>query len=438
MANATDTERFSGTESLRAFIDSLDEAEWIRNLRIQALDRFGGMEWPTREDEQWRRSDISSYDFDAYEYGAAVDGTHVSASPEAAGEDAASSSLGSRGPGGSARPTDVSIVSLGDFFRTTDGPIVAAVQDLLARRIAEAEHKVELWRYITMAGGAVVHIPSFVEMDEPIVVHHTEDGDEVLASRQTIVVAEPGARATVVVGVDGPEDGEVIVNYGVDILARDGAAVKLSTYQSINIDGSVFARVNAFLSKDAAVEIVSADFGGLFVKRESRIVLEGRGADAFAGGLYFPFEDQHMDVRSVQHHRAPDTSSRAFFKGAVKDEGRSVYQGMIEVDHDAPRTDAFLENKNLVLNDGARADSIPSLQIRTNDVRCSHGSTTGKIDPGHVYYLMTRGLTEGEAKALVLEGFFEEIVSRSAPTLHDTLRGMLADRILAEQEDDED
>ncbi len=426
MANAINTERYSGTESLRAFIDSLDEAEWVKELRRAALERFETMDWPTREDEEWRRSDISSYDFDAYEYGAGVEGTHISA-VENNGD-----TPGREHTGG------VTIQSLANFFRATDGPIVAAVRGLLTRRVAEAEHRIELWRYVTMSGGAVIHVPPFVEMDSPIVVHHTESGDEVLASRETIVVAEAGARVDVVVGVDGPEDGEVVVNHGVDVLVGDEAAVRLSTYQSINIDGSVFARTNAILGKNAAFEIVSADFGGLFVKRESRIVLEGRGADAFAGGLYFPFEDQHMDVRSVQHHRAPDTSSRAFFKGAVKDEGRSVYQGLIEVDHDAARTDAFLENKNLVLNDGARADSIPSLQIRTNDVKCSHGSTTGKIDAGHVYYLMTRGLSKVEAKALVLEGFFEEIVARSVSTLHDTLRGMLAERILSEQEDDED
>jgi Fe-S cluster assembly protein SufD len=117
-----------------------------------------------------------------------------------------------------------------------------------------------------------------------------------------------------------------------------------------------------------------------------------------------------MDLRTVQHHKAGGSYSRSFYKGAVKDSGRTVYQGLIEVLPTAPKTDAYLTNRNLILNDGARADSIPGLRINQDDVRCSHGSTTGRIDPAQVFYLQTRGLAPREAARLLVTAYFQELV----------------------------
>jgi Fe-S cluster assembly protein SufD len=155
----------------------------------------------------------------------------------------------------------------------------------------------------------------------------------------------------------------------------------------------------------------------------------GEGADAKINGLYFAEEDQHLDLRTVQYHRAPHGGSRTFYKGAVRDEGRSVYQGLIEVAPGADKTDAYLTNNNLILNDGARADSIPSLRIQTDDVKCSHGSTTGKIDPAQLYYLETRGYSEAEARELLVEGYFEEVAAGLDARLGDVIRSVVHQRL---------
>jgi Fe-S cluster assembly protein SufD len=146
-------------------------------------------------------------------------------------------------------------------------------------------------------------------------------------------------------------------------------------------------------------------------------------------GLYFTHADQHMDLRTVQRHEAPTAYSRTIYKGPLRDEGRSVYQGLIRVEENASGTDAYLTNNNLVLNDGARSDSIPSLQIGTNDVRCSHGSTTGRIDPLQLFYLMSRGYKESEAVEMLIEGFFDEIVAKLPEILRDELRETIAQRV---------
>jgi Fe-S cluster assembly protein SufD len=136
-----------------------------------------------------------------------------------------------------------------------------------------------------------------------------------------------------------------------------------------------------------------------------------------------------MDIKTVQNHNAPNTNSRAFYKGAVKDNGRAIYQGLIEVEQDAPLTDAYMTNKNLILGDGARADSIPSLKIKNNDVKCSHGSTTGKIDENEVFYLMTRGLSTSEAEKMVILGYFEEVLEKIPKQIVDELREAVLERL---------
>ncbi|MER3457466.1 MAG: Fe-S cluster assembly protein SufD, partial [Chloroflexota bacterium] len=129
-------------------------------------------------------------------------------------------------------------------------------------------------------------------------------------------------------------------------------------------------------------------------------------------GLFFTDDDQHLDHDTQQNHNAPHTTSDLLFKGALKDRSRSVWQGMIRVAPGAQRTDGYQANRNLVLSEGARADSIPGLEIMADDVRCTHGSTVGQIDEEHVFYLMSRGLTRREAERLIVEGFFLEVLER--------------------------
>jgi Fe-S cluster assembly protein SufD len=148
------------------------------------------------------------------------------------------------------------------------------------------------------------------------------------------------------------------------------------------------------------------------VKTNVESILAGPGATSEMLGLIFADGTQHYDVHTLQEHRAPHTMSDLLYKNAVKDQARSVFSGMIRVQHGAQKTNAFQANRNLILSEGAKADSIPNLEIMANDLRCTHGSATSRLNEEHLFYLMSRGLTRGQAVRMVVEGFFAELWDR--------------------------
>jgi Fe-S cluster assembly protein SufD len=164
--------------------------------------------------------------------------------------------------------------------------------------------------------------------------------------------------------------------------------------------------------------------------------ITGRGAGARVTGAYVGHGAQHIDYDTTQEHAAPDTTSDLAFRGILRDRATAVWSGMIRVDPGAQRTDAFQENRNLLLSDGAHADAIPGLEIEANDVRCTHAATIARLDAEQVFYLMTRGLTRGEAERLLVGGFLEVIAGRleDSPFLHEVVSAALErelERVLA-------
>lgn len=448
--SSTETVSFTGTGEIGSFIEARKEPSWMRELRRQAHERFESGEWPTKQDEEWRRSDISSYDFDAYSFTGddvveprklelpdAIAGeihfqdsvcTGVSLKPELAEKGVLFASLGAllaadgNGTGDSGE---------------SHAAAVNHIQTLLQQTIDNTENRIYDWHYSTWTHGVVLYVPRFVEISEPFLITMNEGGEERLSVPQIIVALDDGARATVIQRIKGTEeDGEVIVNDGVDMFVGAGGQLDYLALHDLNIDSSTFSNSTGRVERDAHLHHFTNLLGGMFSKVRTDVHLNGTGADVRLDGLYFGYEDQHMDLRTVQYHKAKNANSRTFYKGAVKDESHSVYQGLIAVDHGCDQTDAYLTNNNLILNDGARADSIPTLQIHTDDVKCSHGSTTGKIDSMQLFYLTSRGIPLAEAKLLLVQGFFEENIERAPELLQEELRDRIAERMLAEQDED--
>ena len=140
-------------------------------------------------------------------------------------------------------------------------------------------------------------------------------------------------------------------------------------------------------------------------------MLEAR-AHAYLSGLYYGTKNQRIHMDTYQHHIAPNCTTDLMFKGALDDTSRAVYRGMIRLEEGAQKTDSYQQNRTLLMKDSARIDSIPGLEILANDVRCTHGSTAGQIDPTMLFYLMSRGLTQFQATKMIMDGFFEEVVLR--------------------------
>lgn len=386
---------------------------WMGDLRRAASERFSAMAWPTPAEEEWRRTDLTGLDLGSFA-GLRLDGPDLSLFPS--GTETVKSAAGMvrfengrctrgvlcdewRAKGVRLMPLQQAI---GEFEDTLEG--------LFNRALREADNRFLPWHYAEISHGALLYVPAFVEVPDPFFIELFEGGRNVLSSPHVVVLLEKGARAVVVQHTKSAPDAEVLYNGGVHLIVSEAAALRYYETQQLSETSLVFRHASASLGKDASLLYFEAATGGKLVKTRLDCTLEGSGSQALLNGVYFCGADQHMDIRTVQRHQARSAVSRASYKGAVKDNGRTTYQGLIEVGTGASGTDAFLNNKNLILNDGARSDSIPSLQIGNNDVKCSHGSTTGRIDREHLFYLRSRGLSEAEAREMLVVGYFEDVL----------------------------
>ena len=429
---STATYNDSTVETLEKYISALEEPKWLSSVRTAALDRFREIDWPNRQDEEFRRTDVSSYDFDSYSFeptgGSAAEVENpvgLSGTITFEGARTLRRSLAS-----GLQEKGVLLLGFDEIARGTLPQAVAEqVANTLMKGVENADNRLSLWHYVTMTHGALLYVPTFLELSDPFQVSFNETGDHVLRSPEVVVMGDTGARFTVLHRLSNTPEGELLVNEGIDIHVGDSGRVDYFLMQNVNIDSTCFSNGLGTVGRDATLHMYSAVFGGLLSKYRFDAEMTGAGGDAFLGGVYFPHEDQHVDLRTVQRHLGPKAHSLTLYKGAVICEAHSVYQGLIHVDHDALSTDAYLTNNNLLLGDEAQADSIPTLQINTDEVRCSHGSTTGKLDKRHLYYLETRGYTPEEARHLLIQGYFEEILAHYPEVVQDELHEIVEARI---------
>jgi Fe-S cluster assembly protein SufD len=198
----------------------------------------------------------------------------------------------------------------------------------------------------------------------------------------------------------------------VEVYVGPGANLRFVELQSWGNQLWNFSHERARVDRDGNLDWIFGAVGSHLTKNFTDLDLVGVGASGRLSGFYFTNGRQHLDHDTQQNHLAPHTTSDLLFKGALKNQSRSVWQGMIYVAPGAQKTDGYQANRNLVLSPKARADSIPGLEILADDVRCTHGATVGKIDPDQVFYLRTRGIPYHEAERLIVEGFFDPIMQR--------------------------
>jgi Fe-S cluster assembly protein SufD len=294
-----------------------------------------------------------------------------------------------------------------------------------------ADNRFAAWHASAWSHGVFLSVPPFVETEDLFVIEFIESGNWMLTSPRVVVFLGDGSRATVMQRTRSSRDEEeLLCNSGLELKAGDGAALRYVEGQALGKRSLHFRHSRAELGRDASLRHLDVTIGGRLVKTRFDCGLNGAGAEAFLDGAYFCGQGQHMDLRTVQRHRAPSAMSRATYKGAIDSGGRTVFQGLIEVSEGASGTDAYLSNRNLILGDAARADSIPTLQIGNNDVRCSHGSTTGQLREEEIFYLVSRGLSPRDARELLVIGYFEEILNAAPPSFSEDALAAIRARLL--------
>ncbi len=290
--------------------------------------------------------------------------------------------------------------------------------DLLAKMIGKTVN-VEEGKFAALAGafaqnGVVLYVPKGVIVEAPLHSVLWGPGANLAHVSHILVLVDEGASVTYVHEAASPDDMAANSMHAglVEIQVLQDASLKFVELQSWGRHVWNFSHERIRVERGGNLDWIFGAIGSRLTKNFSELDLAGEGATGRMSGFYFTDGNQHLDHDTQQNHLAPHTTSDLLFKGALKGKSRSVWQGMIYVAPDAQKTDGYQANRNLVLSDGARANSIPGLEILADDVRCTHGATVGKLEQEPLFYLKSRGIPQAEAEKIVVEGFFDPIFQR--------------------------
>ncbi len=282
--------------------------------------------------------------------------------------------------------------------------------------------------------GVFLYVPPGVAAADPFLIDIQGVTPGSVSFPHVTVVAERNSEASVVIRYRSAPGAELAMIPQVEASVRDGGRLRLTTVQQLDEAATTIAHQRLDLGRDSTAFLGEVGLGGSFGRLDLGIDLLGSGGTADVVGIYYGEHEQVLDYRLLIDHFGPSTSSKVFLKGAVEDTASSVFTGMVKIEPDAAKTSAFETNRNLVLSDGAKASSVPNLEILCNDVICGHASSVGPLDEDQLYYLESRGLPSDRAARLLVRGFFEEVIARLPhPQLATPVRGAVNRKFVTAQ-----
>jgi len=402
-----------------AFAARLEQPEELRAARRAAWERYQELPFPTRKTEEWRYTDLSKIDFASY--------TPVRPARDA--DEALPTAVadvlersGDRAGILVQRNGRVVHVELDPDLEAA-GVTLCSLEtaasehpEILARTLYEArpepmEEKLWTLHQAFLTGGYLLRIPRNVKLEAPVHVFRVIDRADALVSTHSLVVADTGAEGAVIDEfVSGPL--RALSVHAAIVDGGDNATIDYVALQRYGRGVNHFTIQHLKANRDTKLTTFNVQLGSDLARADVSSRLLGAGCSSDMLALWLGDEDQHFDHHTIQHHAAPSAHSDLLFKGALTDRASSVFRGLIRVDKGAQLTDAYQTNRNLLLSEDAHATSLPNLEIEADDVRCSHGSTTGPVDEMQLFYLMSRGLTRRQAQRLLVLGFFEEVLGR--------------------------
>ena len=391
--------------------------------RAAATARYDELPLPSTADEHWRFTDLRDFDPEAFVRNGHVQGPGPGTRLPETMLDVDVAGLAVIGDGGISierkAPEGVTFEPLRDHERL--GQLVGTDEKFAAHNAAEWQH------------GLLVHVGRGVVLEKPLYVRITNSADGGALFWRLLVVAEEGSRFSLIEEyVSSGPDVAGYTNAAAEIYVEQGAKLEYVSIQDLARETWHFASHRARVERDAELDWVAGGFGSKKGKIRIENDLAGQGATSRVTGCYFADGAQELDYDTLQEHLAPNTTSDFAFKGVLRDKARAVWRGMIRVAQDAQKTNAYQENRNLLLSPDAHADSIPGLEIEANDVRCTHGATVSQVNRDELFYCMARGLSRSEAELLIVRGFYQEIFDRiELAPVRDALQSVLEARIVA-------
>lgn len=400
--------------SVRPALDT-ESSDWLAGVRLQAQQGLTELPIPNRKQEAWRYTSINALTSHAFE-SPATDLTQLTQGqiPDSLCNSESIRLVLVNGQycehlsSLSSVPEGVKIVSMRTALREN--------QDMLKQWFTHAKTtQKDIFTSLNSAlinDGLFIHISKNCAVQQPIEVCYLtlESKNPILIQPRNLIVLESGANVSLVEQFcsTGPT---VYFNNGItDIALSPNAQFKHCRLQQESRQAYHLQRLNIKLDRDSHYQHTALSLGAAWSRNDINVTFDAAGAECLIDGLYTVGKQQLNDFHLNINHQAPHCHSQSNFKGVLHGKGRGVFDGAIVVAQDAQKTDAHLSNKNLLLCDGAEIDTKPQLEIYADDVKCSHGTTVGQIDPQQVFYLRSRGIDEHQARKMISLGFAREVL----------------------------
>ncbi|WP_269524685.1 Fe-S cluster assembly protein SufD [Coraliomargarita parva] len=398
---------------------SVAEPAWLAERRIAGKAQFNELPAPTAKDERWRFASVGRLSTDDYapppapaaEKLAELDkrsdlvsdraGSLVFVDDAPARFEAVSEELAAKG-----------VIYL---------PVLEAVEkhpELMEKYFLQESTELGSEKYFglhasVVRAGSVLYIPKGVVIEQPLVNYYWTSGTRAAVFPHTLIIAEDNCQAAIVDVFFSDTAENQALNIAVsNIHAGNGANVFRKVVQDWNEQTTSFQLDTTVAGRDTQVKNLAVNIGAERARFESQTRIEGPGADVKMYSLTVAEESQEFDQRTYQIHNAPNAVSDLLYKNALLDKSRTIFSGLIKVAEGAQQTDAYQTNRNLLLDPTAEANALPGLEILANDVKCSHGATTGNVDEAELFYMMSRGIPQRTAMQLMVFGFFEEVIEK--------------------------
>ncbi|MDQ8206532.1 Fe-S cluster assembly protein SufD [Coraliomargarita sp. SDUM461003] len=410
-----------------------DEPTWLAKRRAAGVDLFKSLAMPTARDEDWRFASVGKLSIDDFAPVEAPANATLDALTER-------SNLVSTRAGRSVYVDDAPANFEGVSQELAEQgviylPLAEAIAqhpELLEKYFLQESTELGSQKFFglhaaTVKAGSVLYVPKGVEIAEPFVNYYWTSGARAAVFPHTLIIAEDNSKASVVDIFFSETTENEALNISVsNIHAGANAHVFRKIVQDWNEKTVSFQLDTTVAERDAQVQNVAVNIGAERARFESQTRIEGPGADVKMYSLTVAEESQEFDQRTFQTHNAPNAVSDLLYKNALLDNSRTIFSGLIKVAEGAQQTDAYQTNRNLLLDPTADANSLPGLEILANDVRCSHGATTGNVDEAELFYMMQRGISRRVAMQLMVFGFFEEVIEKiDSDELAENLRQLI-------------
>lgn len=399
-----------------SFVTRRIDPSWLIEQRRSGLESLERQSWPNPRDENWMRSDLRGFKLEKFNPSADVVESDYADTPVRL--------LDGVDIGGSVRSCNGRVVSesLSDELRSKGvvfGSLAKASREQaeLVKKHLHTLIDIEADRFAALEktfweDGYFLYVPRNVVIEQPLHIHAamTEGATDL---SHTLIVLEEGAEATVLTECSSPaDDASGFHCGGVELVIGSRAKLRFVSLQDWGQKVWCFAHQRASVGQDASIQWTVAAMGSRFSQVDQQVQMVAPGAHTHVNGVMFTRDRQQLTYNTIQQHCAPHCTSDFLYKSVLQDRSRTVWRGMIKVDVGADKTDGYQRNDNLMLSDQARADSIPGLEILADDVRCTHGSTSGRVDEELIFYAQTRGFTRNEAVLMIVTGFFQQIFDR--------------------------